>query len=84
MTVTKDALKHSNDNSSIPAKISSSFSSCMTDYPNDLNVTSNDNCDLNKCSKRFLNKTLPDHNNLRWHFLSSLGLQDLTDQSQKS
>lgn len=65
MTVTKDALKHSNDNSSIPAKISSSFSSCMTDYPNDLNVTSNDNCDLNKCSKRFLNKTLPDHNNLR-------------------
>lgn len=84
MTVTKDALKHSNDNSSIPAKISTSFSSCMTDYPNDLNVTSNDNCDLNKCSKRFLNKTLPDHNNLRWHFLSSLGLQDLTDQSQKS
>lgn len=82
MTVTKDALKHSNDNSSIPAKISTSF--CMTDYPNDLNVTSNDNCDLNKCSKRFLNKTLPDHNNLRWHFLSSLGLQDLTDQSQKS
>lgn len=81
MTVTKDALKHSNDNSS---KISTSFSSCMTDYPNDLNVTSNDNCDLNKCSKRFLNKTLPDHNNLRWHFLSSLGLQDLTDQSQKS
>lgn len=84
MTVTKDALKHSNDNSSIPAKISTSFSSCMTDYPNNLNVTSNDNCDLNKCSKRFLNKTLPDHNNLRWHFLSSLGLQDLTDQSQKS
>lgn len=84
MTVTKDALKHSNDNSSIPAKISTSFSSCITDYPNDLNVTSNDNCDLNKCSKRFLNKTLPDHNNLRWHFLSSLGLQDLTDQSQKS
>lgn len=84
MTVTKDALKHSNDNFSIPAKISTSFSSCMTDYPNDLNVTSNDNCDLNKCSKRFLNKTLPDHNNLRWHFLSSLGLQDLTDQSQKS
>lgn len=84
MTVTKDALKHSNDNFSIPAKISTSFSSCMTDYPNDLTVTSNDNCDLNKCSKRFLNKTLPDHNNLRWHFLSSLGLQDLTDQSQKS
>lgn len=84
MTVTKDALKHSNDNSSIPAKISTSFSLWMTDYPNDLNVTSNDNCDLNKCSKRFLNKTLPDHNNLRWHFLSSLGLQDLTDQSQKS
>lgn len=43
MTVTKDALKHSNDNSSIPAKISTSFSSCMTDYPKDLNVTSNDN-----------------------------------------
>lgn len=84
MTVTKDALKHSNDNFSIPAKISTSFSLCMTDYPNDLNVTSNDNCDLNKCSKRFLNKTLPDHNNLKWHFLSSLGLQDLTDQSQKS
>lgn len=65
MTVTEDALKHSNDNSSIPAKISTSFSPCMTDYPNEPNVTSHDNCDLNKCSRRFLNKTLPDHKNLK-------------------
>lgn len=35
MTVTEDALKHSNDNSLIPAKISTSFSPFMTDYPND-------------------------------------------------
>lgn len=65
MIVIEDVLKYSNDNFLILVKISIFFSLCVIDYLNDFNVIFYDNCDFNKCFRRFFNKILFDYNNLK-------------------